>query len=36
MDLALRGFAERNDARIQAVDQGSKGKKVQRGIFTYF
>ena len=32
VDQALVGFAERDDARIQTVDEGAQGDKVQRAL----
>ena len=34
VDLALGGLAERDDARIEAMDQGAEGHEVQRAIRT--
>jgi hypothetical protein len=33
MDVAIRGFAKRNDARIEAMNESAKGNEVQRTVF---
>jgi hypothetical protein len=34
MDVAVRGFAERDDAGIKTVDERAEGKEVERAGFT--